>query len=38
MKDLSLKEIIENIKLKKIASKDVWDYLIKRIEKYNEKL
>jgi Asp-tRNA(Asn)/Glu-tRNA(Gln) amidotransferase A subunit family amidase len=38
MKDLSLTEIIENIKSKKITSKDVWDYFIKRIEKYNEKL
>lgn len=38
MKDLSLLEIIENIKSKKTTSKDVWNYFMKRIEKYNEKL
>ncbi|MDD5770364.1 MAG: Asp-tRNA(Asn)/Glu-tRNA(Gln) amidotransferase subunit GatA [Candidatus Gracilibacteria bacterium] len=38
MKDLSLLEIIENIKSKKITSKEVWNYFVGRIEKYDEKL
>lgn len=38
MKDLSLIEIIENIKSKKTTSKEVWDYFIWRIEKFDSKV
>ena len=37
-KDLSLEQIIEQIKLKKTTKKKVFDYFQCRIEKYNEKL
>lgn len=38
MKDLSLLEIIENIKSKKTNPKEVWDYFMKRIEKFDKKI
>lgn len=38
MKDLSLLEIIENIKSKKNTPKEVWDYFTKRIEKFDKKV
>ena len=38
MKDLSLIEIINNIKSKKTTSKEVFEYFLKRIEKYDFKI
>lgn len=38
MKNLSLIQIIENIKSWKTTSKQVWDYFITRIEKYDSKI
>ena len=38
MKDLSLIEIIENIQSNKTTSKEVWDYFMGRIEKYDAKM
>lgn len=38
MKDLSLIEIIENIKSKKNTPKEVFDYFLNRIEKYDNKI
>lgn len=38
MKDLSLQEIIQNIKENKTSSKEVWDYFMGRIEKYDAKV
>lgn len=37
-KDLSLEEIIKQIKTWKTTKKEVFDYFLKRIEKYDEKL
>ncbi len=38
MKNLSLLEIIENIKSKKNTPKEVWDYFMGRIEKFDKKV
>jgi hypothetical protein len=38
MKDLSLLEIIENIKSKKNTPKEVWNYFMGRIEKFDKKV
>lgn len=38
MKDLSLIEIIDKIKNKRVSQKEVWDYFISRIKKYDNKL
>lgn len=38
MRNLSLIEIIENIKSKKVTKQEVFDYFLKRIEKYDDKL
>jgi len=38
MKNLSLIQIIENIKSKKTTSKEVWDYFMWRIKKYDKKI
>lgn len=37
-KDLSLIEIIEKIKSKEVTREDVFDYFLKRIEKYDDKV
>jgi len=37
-KDLSLEEIIENIKSKKTTREEVFEYFLKRIEKYDDKV
>jgi len=38
MKDLSLTQIIENIKTGKTTSEEVFQYFLKRIEKYDAKV
>ncbi|MBT5492389.1 hypothetical protein HOK00_09245 [bacterium] len=37
-KNLSLEEIIENIKLKETTKEEVFNYFLKRIEQYDKKL